>query len=134
MIGLAPFFVPWEGNYIVNKRKGLTIREYRFLKGYIETGDIGPSYHAVYPKITKKSAHELGSRMLKRIKKKSTGKSCLTHATLAKPGCYMSSIANWLRRSRNIIWINLWATTRTMQRKCGRLNYWPICWALKSRR
>lgn len=120
----------------LGKVKAFKPKERKFLKAFFENNlNETDAYLAIVTTIiTRESAAVLGSRMMKRIKKKLYGRNGLKYLALAKAGCCMSLIANYLRRSLNIIWINLSATMKTIQRRCEQSNCWPICWVLKSRR
>ena len=78
----------------------LTPKESRFLNAHISGKSRTEAYLTIYPDVTRESAGVLGSRMLKRIKKKSTGMSCLKSPGSGRSGCLKN--LNGLSGSRKL--------------------------------
>ena len=65
--------------------QNLTIDERRFLKNYIELGDLGKAFRTAFPqrKLTDTSCQQSGSRMMARMRTKAGFRRCLDEVGLS---------------------------------------------------
>ena len=103
----------------------LTPRERIFLRKYLGGSSLTDAYLEICPDVRNPSL--LGSRMLKRIKKKRIGKSCLMREISAMTGSLKRStngLTRWKRSFSQRPGRRL--TLRTMVPGCALLSYSPI--------